>query len=215
MLIICDSAETYKTLGMIDEEIHDHIEIAEPSQVRDATLLVSEMTKILADSLVNNWEHYDSFEESSRKKMLTRMKAILTEENKVKVPVYKLEDNEAPKLYVIDYSALYQDNEEGKKYIHDPFPALIKSAVNLSAYINNRDCKLLPACACLQDGDKSDVSSVDILDVVNLAELRASEKASVGPLVHEIQFRAVSDDEGEEQEHDADGSASVCSDLTA
>jgi hypothetical protein len=132
--------------------------------------------------------------------MLSVMKSILTKDNqnKVSIPVCTIKDDDdddddaAPRLYKIDYSIMYEDDEEGMKYIHDPFPALIKSAVNWSAFIVNSKeeskqtigfddgddgtedqllCKLLPTA------DKaSEPSSFDILDILDRAELRALEK---------------------------------------
>ena len=239
MLIVCDSAKTYRALQIMDDRSFPHITVASPKDVADATSLVAEMMKVMADSLVSNWDsHYNDLDEvGGRKKMLKDMKDILSEDNEeVHIPVIK-KPTEDIKLYKIDYGILYRGNAVGQKYIHDPFPALIKSAINLSAFFNKRHqhgperqrCKLLPACSCLQDHDDSENSSVtDILDLLENAgyDLRNSRPASefpslIGYRSHETSSAVVSVDELEReqyQNHDADDdddAKSVISDLTS
>ena len=49
----------------------DHIQIASVTDVRNGTKVLQEMIKILADSLVTNWEHhYQEFQSCARKEML-------------------------------------------------------------------------------------------------------------------------------------------------
>lgn len=241
MLIVCDSANTYRDLKMTNDALFSHITVASPDDVNNATTLVAEMTKVLADSLVSNWDdHYEDLDDVGRRKqMLKTMKDILTDHNRnqVHIPMIKQQTLEEIKLYKIDYAVLYANDSEGQKFIHDPFPALIKSAVNLSAFVNKKlpgvnkkkGCKLLPACACLQDHDlvSDGVSSEpDILDLLDrsgyLRNRPVSEFPSlVGYCSHEISSAVVSDDELEGDQHPNDDAVgdddvkSVISDLTA
>jgi hypothetical protein len=232
MLIVCDSAKTYKAIGTVDDDgpNHQHIQMASENDVKAGTLLLEEMTKILADSLLLHWEEgklYHTFEEDDRKKMMSNMRDILAKNgNKVEVPKYKLKDGEDPKIYKIDYSALCQDDEEAK-YIPDPLLLLIKAAVNLSNFINSEKdapfskCKLLPGCPSSYDDDESEYTP-DIIDLWERREAkRASMRAVVGQEI-EVEVHVASemessaDKEGDKGEMDnmCDG-ASVCSDLTA
>jgi len=241
MLIVCDSVNAYSELKMPDDAHFPHISVASPEDVTNATTLVAEMTKVLADSLVSNWDgHYKDLDDVGRRKeMLKMMKDILTNDNqnRVHIPIIKQPTLEEIKLYKIDYKILYATDSEGQKFIHDPFPALIKSAVNLSAFVNKKlqrvkkkqGCKLLPACACLQDHDlvSDGVSSEpDILDLLDrsgyLRNRPVSEFPSlVGYCSHEISSAVVSDDELEGDQHPNDDAVgdddvkSVISDLTA
>mmetsp|Transcript_5632 Transcript_5632/g.8164 ORF Transcript_5632/g.8164 Transcript_5632/m.8164 type:complete len:491 (-) Transcript_5632:815-2287(-) len=240
MLIVCDSVNAYLELKMPDDAHFPHISVASPEDVTNATTLVAEMTKVLADSLVSNWDgHYKDLDDVGRRKeMLKMMKDILTNDNqnRVHIPIIKQPTLEEIKLYKIDYKILYVNDSEGQKFIHDPFPALIKSAVNLSAFVNKKlqrvkkkqGCKLLPACACLQDHDlvSDGVSSEpDILDLLDrsgyLRNRPVSEFPSlVGYCSHEISSAVVSDDELEGDQHPNDDAVgddikSVISDLTA
>lgn len=145
MLIVCDSLQSYSEVKMNDDSFFDHIAEASPDDVRSATALVAEMTKVLADSLVSNWDdHYKNLEDrGGRKNMLETMKNILTVDNnnRVHIPILSKQSVEDIKLYKIDYRIMYTDGDkEGKKYIPDPFTALIKSAVNLSAFVNKKLC---------------------------------------------------------------------------
>merc|ERR1712176_748329 len=60
MLIVCDSARAYSELKMTNDDLFPHITVASPEEITNATTLVAEMTKVLADSLVSNWDgHYE------------------------------------------------------------------------------------------------------------------------------------------------------------
>ena len=234
MLIVCDSADTYEELKMNNDGRFPHISVASPEDVANATNLVAEMTKVLADSLVSNWDsHYNDLDNlCERKKMLKNMKDILTDDNqeRVHIPVIK-KPTEDVKLYKIDYGILYDGDPEGQKYIPDPLPALIKSAINLSTFVNKthhqhdpekQGCKLLPACACLRDYDsKADSSATDILDLLPQYRLGSEFPSMVGYRPsHEASSDVVSNDELE-RDHSPDDDdvgdddvKSVISDLT-
>jgi hypothetical protein len=210
---------------MIQENNYNHIQIASKSDVENATRLAGEIMKILADSLVTNWEDHYKLKDGSWKAMLSVMRGMLRTDNvgQVEIPVYKLRDGEAPKLYTIDYSVLYDNDAEGAKYIHDPFPALIKAAVNLSAFVNKqksdeekKKCKLLPACSC--SSDEESVYSVDIVERFDRLVTIVPEKTAPELIGCEVEVHGVSDDDEDEeqaeQKEDTDGSASVGSDLT-
>ena len=234
MLIVCDSAKTYRAIGMLDEDhpTHHHIQMASENDVKAGTLLLEEMTKILADSLVLHWEDgklYDSFEDDDRKKMMSSMRDILTKHNgnNVEVPKYKLKDGEDPKIYKIDYSLLFPSGDEGAKYIPDPLLLLIKAAINLSNFINSKKdepfskCKLLPGCPSSYDDDESEYST-DIIDLWERWEAKRSSMASVVGQEIEVEAHLESGVESNANKEGDQGetgnmcdAASVCSDLTA
>mmetsp|Transcript_29932 Transcript_29932/g.45812 ORF Transcript_29932/g.45812 Transcript_29932/m.45812 type:complete len:466 (+) Transcript_29932:1011-2408(+) len=222
LLIVCDNAKAYQQIKMDEETRFKHIHIASKDEVEKATQRVGEMMMILAESLVTNWKgYYDSFDPTSRKRMMSRMHESLAGSITVDIPKYNLPEGAVPMMYVIDYADLYADDEEGAKYIHDPMPALIKAAVNASAFVNGKkggelkDCKLLPACS---DGeDEESESSFDIIDLVYNDRANTSvpreifPKSTTSELVDRKVVHVISDDEKEDEERD---SLSVGSDLT-
>jgi len=150
LLIVCDSVATYKQVGIGGNE--KHVAMASPEDIKQATSLLSEATKILADSLQVNWQsYYENVgnESDESKKVVEKMKTKLEtkdgeEKGKVLVPTGKLGEAEDPKLFKVKFADLFVNAEE-RKYIPDPLLALFKAAVNLSAY-HYKTCKLLPAC---------------------------------------------------------------------
>ncbi|CAB9528875.1 expressed unknown protein [Seminavis robusta] len=58
MLIVCDSIESYRQVGILGDE--NHVEMASCEDVQRATQLLSTATKILADSLLVNSDFYDN-----------------------------------------------------------------------------------------------------------------------------------------------------------
>jgi hypothetical protein len=86
-------------------------------------------------------------------------------------------------LYLIDYGILYEDDPEGEKYIIDPFPALIKSGMNLSHFttapkdLNIEGCKLLPGCpSSFSSVEEESVHSLDILGLLDRGEKMPPEQ---------------------------------------
>ena len=212
MLMVADSAPTYKQLQMHQDASYNHISIASTEEVQNATTLLAEVMKAMADSLVTNWDnHYQNFDESdggtSRKNMLRTMKDILRVERKVDVPKLKDSQGHEFKLYVIDFGLLYGTGTEGGKYIMDPYTALIKAGVNLSSYITRttRDdpyhhCKLLPGCSSsVSSGEEESDSSVDIL-LFDPAERNPPKTSFLELLDKEIEIPAVTDDEFEDDD---------------
>jgi hypothetical protein len=100
MLIVCYSPDTYKEVGISGNE--KQVEKATGKDLQCATTLLSEATKFLAGSLVENWNYYEtvgneSVEAQKRKKMMQRMKEKIYKEDgdkkkkcKVFVPSPKL-----------------------------------------------------------------------------------------------------------------------------
>jgi hypothetical protein len=223
IILVCDQASTYYSIITMVQ--HGDIPEATEDNVRNATELLAETTLILADSLVENWSKYEAFESTNHKIMLGKMKDKLTEQKTVKIPSYGLlGKGGAPKLYTIDYSALYQSDPSGKQYIPDPFLVLIKAAVNLSAFSyategSNRDVRLLPTLSWSLD-DETDESYCDLFD--RPQEQRILSEAEMIGLeinVHGGTNNNNNNSEGEEQEKGEpdreDSTMSVVSDFTA
>jgi hypothetical protein len=192
MLIVCDSSATYKQLGIIGNEYH--VEGASGADINEATALLAEATKFLADSLQTNWYSFynkagsENDESNNRKNVLKNMRDKLNE-GQVWVPTSGWGIDDDPKVYKVKFGDLF-DSDEAKKYIPDPLLLLIKASVNLSAHHYAKNCKLRPACDSLSSQESS-----------------VGGEPSEGPInvvtaVPEI--RVVSDDE-----------TSVCSDLTS
>ena len=208
MLIIADSARTYWELRMIQDTTHDHIKIASGQQVQNATHLLAEVMKAMADSLVTNWDsHYKKLDVTdggtSQKEMLRTMKEMLLVEGKVDVPILKGSQGREFKLYVIDFELLYKNEPEGAKYIMDPYTALIKAGVNLSFYFPKSEdrygeCNLLPGCsASASSGEEESDSSVDIR-LFDPAERNPPRTSFLELLDKEIKIPAVTGDEFED-----------------
>jgi hypothetical protein len=207
MLIIADSASAYTRLGMLQDRVHKHITIAEPAEVENATKLLAEMMKIMADSLVSNWDHHYSKleEEDGRKKMLESMRELLRD-GKIDVPtVAHPEGEDPPKLYTIDFNTLYEGSPEGAKYIIDPFPALIKSGMNLSYFTTVKKqtaqevrCKLLPECKSSFSSDDED--SYDFLRIIDRREKMPPKNTFQELIGKEIDMHVASDDESDDDD---------------
>ena len=204
MLIVCDSPDTYKEVGIFGNE--KHVAKATGKDLQCATTLLSEATKFLADSLVDNWNYYETVgneavESKKRKKMMQRIKEKIYKEGggkkkkcKVFVPTPKLGESEDPRLYKVKFGDLFPD-EEGRKYIPDPLLLLLKAAVNLSAHHYSTSCKLLPTCMSVSSEESE----------APLITLKSPEGSSnVMAAISEI--RVVSDDE--------DDNVSACSAIT-
>lgn len=196
MLIIADSADTYKRLRVAQETVYPHIRIATPAEILMATNLAAETMKVMADSLVSNWDnHYSTVDTDGKKwELVNGMRELLTENGEVQIPTFPNEDGQEPKLYLIDYEILYKDKPEGAKYITDPFAALVKSAVNLSFFTTKeisekRGCKFLPGCLSpSSSGEEESARSVDLHG--------SPPKTSFQELIgKEIELHFVSDDE--------------------
>jgi hypothetical protein len=212
MLIIADSASSYRNLLVAQDTAHDHIQIATQAEVANATNLLAEMMKVMADSLVSNWDsHYSQVEEKDgRKKMLEDMRNLLIDDgiHKIHVPIVAYQEGADPKLYTIDYAVLYKDcHQEGAKYITDPLPALIKSAMNLSyfttakEYPDKKGCKLLPGCkSSFSSVEESSVHSYDILRLFDSKEENAPEKRFHGLIGTEIEVNVVSEAESDDSD---------------
>ena len=193
MLIVCDSPDTYKEVGIFGNE--NHVEKATGKDLQCATALLSEATKFLADSLVENWNYYkmvgnESIESKKRKKMMQCMKEKIYEEDgdkkkkcKVFVPTSKLGESEDPKLYKVKFGDLFADEEE-RKYIPDPLLLLFKAAVNLSAHHYSTSCKLLPAGMSVSSEEseapliilKGPEGSSDIMTAISEIRIVSSEE---------------------------------------
>ena len=207
MLIIADSASAYTRLGMLQDRVHKHITIAEPAEVENATKLLAEMMKIMADSLVSNWDHHYSKleEEDGRKKVLESMRELLRD-GKIDVPtVAHPEGEDPPKLYTIDFNTLYEGSPEGAKYIIDPFPALIKSGMNLSYFTTAKKqtaqevrCKLLPECKSSFSSDDED--SYDFLRIIDRREKMPPKNTFQELIGKEIDMHVASDDESDDDD---------------
>ncbi|KAL7572202.1 hypothetical protein ACA910_011734 [Epithemia clementina (nom. ined.)] len=167
MLIVCDESETYRVLGLSGTSTQPHIKNATKPDVRHVTSLLSDATKMLAESMVTNWDAlYKGFEETTQKKKMESMLEELLKENKVKVPVEK--EVSEPKLYKVSFGDLY-NGEEAKKYIPDPLLLLVKATVNLSAVHYSKTKKLLQACLSVSS-EESKVSVEGSGDRFNTVE---------------------------------------------
>ena len=203
MLIVADSARTYENLQMLQESKYPHIRYATAPEVKYATDCLAEMTKVLADSLDSNWDDHYSKLDGPRKQMLELMLEMLRDdERKVDIPDFAASEGQTPALYLIDYEVLYQGNPEGHKYIMDPFPALIKSAMNLSSFTTKNNhhstkyegCKLLPGCSSSESpgGEESELST----DITWLFSKRAPATSFEELIGREIELpNFVSEDE--------------------
>jgi hypothetical protein len=202
MLIVCDRSDTYQVLGLSVTSKQPHIKNATKPDVRNVTSLLSEATKMLAESMVTNWDAlYNGFEETTQKKRMESMLEELLKENKVAVPVEK--EVSEPKLYKVSFGDLY-NGEEAKKYIPDPLLLLVKAAVNLSAVHYSRAKKLLQACLSLSSEES--VNSVSLEgsgDSLNIVE-PPQGTSGLGTLPNEI--RIVSDHE----EDDSSSEVTYC-----
>ena len=199
MLIVCDSSATYDIIHIKGSE--QHVGMATREDFKCATTILSEATKILADSLHTNWGYYDKAGNKSdgskqRMEIMREMKQELSKNfGKVYVPTSKLGDSEDPRLYKVQFGGLFED-DEGKKYIPDPLLLLIKAAVNLSAHHYSKTCMLLPACMSVS----SEESEVPLLTL-------QSREGSSDIKMAFSEIRIVSDNE-------EDDNVSACSDIT-
>lgn len=123
----------------------------------------------------------------------------------IQVPKVAYQEGDDPKLYTIDYSLLYEDcHQEGAKYILDPLPALIKSAMNLSSFTTAKKypvkegCKLLPGCQ--SSFSSVEESSHDILRLFDSNKENSPENNFHRLIGTEIDVKVVSDAESDDDD---------------
>jgi len=159
VLIACDSLEAYKLFARTTE--FNHVQWATTEDVELATTVLTETSKILADTLDTHWEPYYSQQgnnRESRVRQLSHLKDLLRKEGKVLVPQIRYISGSKlhygltgqVKLIKVNLGMVYRGALSA--YIPDPWILSFKAASNWSAFAyplyRNKRVKLAPACSC-------------------------------------------------------------------
>jgi hypothetical protein len=178
VLVVCNTAETYELFA--DGTNLDNCYWASEKDLKLATDVLEEQVKILADSLVSNWDGFhhnqlnnDDQNDMTRHKTLQLLKEKLEESGKVLVPDFESVDvnslkynplnpfSDELKLLKVSLGQIYTGETASR--MPDPFLLAIKAANNWSyhAYGKRESMiqKLLPGCSFLEGGDEDDESS--------------------------------------------------------
>lgn len=152
MLVVCDSPETYRVL--LGNSETPGADWATQGDLALATAILAESTKLLADSLLSNWEYHHGIAPRDRHyDQLVKLKSILQKERGVRVPRIKAGVTVEAKLHqrkpfdrrlkmlVIDFEKIYK--HEVAKFIPDPWLLALKAANNWSTFAYSTDQEVL------------------------------------------------------------------------
>jgi hypothetical protein len=178
VLVVCNTAATYRLFA--DTTDRGNCYWATKKDLKLATDVLEEQVRILADSLVSNWDGFHNqllnngnAHDMTRHKTLQLLKEDLEESGKVLVPdsesvdVKRLKYNRlnpfSNKLKLLKVSLGQIYTGETASRMPDPLLLAIKAANNWSYHAygkrESRIQKLLPGCSFLEGGDKDDESS--------------------------------------------------------
>jgi hypothetical protein len=177
VLVVCNTAATYRLFADITDL--DNCYWATGKDLKLATDVLEEQVKILADSLVSNWDGFHNQlnngdeNDMTRHKTLQLLKEVLEKSGKVQVPdfesvvVKSLKYNplnpfsDKLKLLKVSLGQIYTGETASR--MPDPLLLAIKAANNWSYHAygkrQSRIQQLLPVCSFLEGEDNDDVSS--------------------------------------------------------
>lgn len=167
VLIACASPEAYKLFARTTE--FDHVQWATTEDVELATTVLTETSKILADSVDTHWEQYYSQHQgnnnrgSPRVQQLSHLRDLLRKEGKVLVPGIRYTSSSKlhygltgqVKLIKVNFGMVHRGDLAA--YIPDPWILAFRAASNWSAFAyplcQNKRLQLPPACSCDDDSE--------------------------------------------------------------
>ncbi|KAL3903598.1 MAG: hypothetical protein SGILL_010384 [Bacillariaceae sp.] len=176
ILFLSSNKKGYEALRINGKEAH--VKEATDADLETATNLVKEMMQFLATSLLENFADYErKFDagdlDAGRFLMMKNMRNKLLRDGHLRVPEIKrdLLEKNGLRLYKVDYEILFSgpNQLESRKYIPDPFPALMKGAINVSAFFHDITLKLLPAGKTIssEESDEDSFASTSTPDFVD------------------------------------------------